>query len=96
MVIMGPDIISLGELLVEVIREKRDIPHRELGAVYKGPFPSGAPAIYIDTAARMAKNFSLTTGFIGVIGKDDFGICVLEKLKYDGSMGIKQALVRNG
>ena len=47
---MYPEIISLGELLVEIIRKKKDIPHGELGAIYKGPYPSGAPAIYIDTA----------------------------------------------
>ncbi|MFX1570449.1 MAG: carbohydrate kinase family protein [Promethearchaeota archaeon] len=84
MVKMCPDIISLGELLVEIIREKKDTPHGILGAVYKGPFPSGAPAIYIDTAARMGKNFNFTAGFIGVIGKDEFGACIVEKLKLDG------------
>ena len=81
---MYPEIISLGELLVEIIREKKDTPHGMLGAVYKGPFPSGAPAIYIDTAARMGKNFNFTAGFIGVIGKDEFGSCIIEKLKLDG------------
>ncbi len=80
---MCPDIISLGELLVEIMREKKDTPHGELGAVYKGPFPSGAPANYIDTTARMGKNFKLISGFIGVIGNDEFGSCVIEKLNYD-------------
>ena len=81
---MCPDIISLGELLVEIIREKKDTPHGMLGAEYKGPFPSGAPAIYIDTAARMGQNFNFTTGFIGVVGKDEFGSCIIQKLKFDG------------
>ncbi|MFX1591799.1 MAG: sugar kinase [Promethearchaeota archaeon] len=83
MVIMYPDIISLGELLVEIMREKLNISHGSLGAIYKGPFPSGAPAIYIDSAARMGKKFQLTTGFIGVIGNDEFGKCIIEKLQKD-------------
>ena len=68
---MYPDIISLGELLVEIIRSELDTPHSTLGATYKGPFPSGAPAIFIDSAARIGKKFKLSTGFIGAIGDDD-------------------------
>ena len=83
MVKMYPDIISLGELLVEIMRDKKDAQHCDIGAIYRGPFPSGAPAIFIDTAARMGKPFNLTTGFIGVIGNDDFGKCIIEKLRID-------------
>lgn len=78
-----PDIISLGELLVEIMRDKLDTPHGEVGAIYRGPFPSGAPAIFIDSAARMGKLFNLSTGLIGVIGNDIFGNCIIEKLKKD-------------
>jgi sugar/nucleoside kinase (ribokinase family) len=78
------DIISIGELLVEIMREKVDIPHSKIGAIYKGPYPSGAPAIFIDSAARMAKPFNISTGFIGVIGNDQFGECILHKLNGDG------------
>jgi sugar/nucleoside kinase (ribokinase family) len=80
---MVPDIISLGELLVEIIRDEINVPHKIIGASYKGPYPSGAPAIFIDTAARMGKKFKLATGFIGVIGNDDFGKCIIDKLKKD-------------
>jgi len=80
---MYPDIISLGELLVEIMREGKDTPHGSLGATYRGPFPSGAPAIYIDSAARIGKFFKFTTGIIGVIGNDEFGLCIIEKLKND-------------
>ncbi|GAG09378.1 unnamed protein product, partial [marine sediment metagenome] len=52
-----PDIISVGELLVEIMRTEVDIPHGQIGSFYKGPFPSGAPAIFIDSAARMGKPF---------------------------------------
>ncbi|MFX1311253.1 MAG: sugar kinase [Promethearchaeota archaeon] len=80
---MCPDIISLGELLVEIMRPELDTPHGTIGAIYRGPFPSGAPANFISTAARMGKPFGFTTGFIGVIGDDEFGKLITEKLKAD-------------
>ncbi len=78
-----PDIISLGELLVEIMRDKIDTKHGDIGAAYRGPFPSGAPAIFIDSAARMGMPFGFSTGFIGVIGNDEFGKCILAKLHND-------------
>lgn len=81
---MSPDIICLGELLVEIMRTEADIPHEKIGEKYKGPFPSGAPAIFIDSAARMGKPFNISTGFIGVIGNDEFGDVIVNKLKRDG------------
>ncbi len=78
-----PDIISIGELLVEIIRDKIDTPHGEIGAIYRGPFPSGAPAIFIDSAARMGKPFNFSSGFIGVIGNDEFGNCIMKRLHND-------------
>jgi len=79
-----PEIISIGELLVEIMRTEVDTPHRIIGASYKGPFPSGAPANFIDSATRMSKSFNLSTGFIGVVGNDEFGEIILNKLKSDG------------
>ncbi len=92
---MCPEIICLGELLVEIMRAEINTPHGEIGAIYRGPFPSGAPAIFIDSAARMAKPFKLTTGYIGVIGDDEFGYSIVEKLKEDG-VDISQIRVING
>ncbi|UCD01203.1 MAG: sugar kinase [Promethearchaeota archaeon] len=92
---MNPDIISLGELLIEIMRTDLDIPHGMIGATYRGPFPSGAPAIFIDSAARMGKIFQLTTGFFGVIGNDEFGNCIIEKLQKD-NVDISQIRVANG
>jgi len=80
---MCPDIISLGELLVEIMRTELNTPHGTIGAVYKGPYPSGAPANFISSAARMSKPFKFTAGFIGVIGDDEFGECIIRKLKQD-------------
>ena len=92
---MCPDIICLGELLVEIMRTEINTPHGEIGATYKGPFPSGAPAIFIDSAARMAKPFNFSTGYIGVIGDDEFGHCIIEKLKEDG-VDTSQIRIMNG
>ena len=80
---MNPEIISLGELLVEIMRTEKDLPHKTVGSVYKGPFPSGAPAIFIDSVARMSVPFNLSTGFIGAVGNDEFGETIIEKLKND-------------
>jgi len=45
-----------------------------------GPFPSGAPAIFIDTVARLGHK----GGIIGAVGNDDFGSCILKRLAEDG------------
>ena len=79
-----PEIITLGELLVEIMRPQKDIPHGIEGEIYKGPFPSGAPAIFIDSAARISTSFNISTGFIGVVGNDEFGYSIITKLKEDG------------
>jgi len=81
----GPDIICAGEMLVEVMRAEVGVPHAQVGAFYRGPFPSGAPCIFVDTAARMAKTRKFTAGMIGVIGNDDFGRVILNKLEADGA-----------
>ena len=75
----GLDLVSLGELLVEFVRKGRGEPHTVVGE-YVGPFPSGAPAITVDAAARLG----LRTGFIGVVGDDDFGAVVLNRFRSDG------------
>jgi len=66
------------------MRSEKDTPHGMVGASYKGPFPSGAPAIFIDSATRMSRSFDFSTGFIGVVGNDEFGEIVINKLKSDG------------
>jgi len=81
---LKPNIISLGELLVEIMRTEVDVPHGRIGSNYKGPFPSGAPANFIDSVARMSLPYNLSTGFIGVVGNDEFGDGILKKLKSDG------------
>lgn len=73
------DIITIGEILVEVLT-------REVGqelsqpGVLLGPYPSGAPAICIDQAGRMG----VKSAIIAKVGKDDFGKLNLERLCSDG------------
>lgn len=81
---MKPEIIVLGELLVEVMRAKKGVPHTAIGEVYRAPFPSGAPAIFASSAARMGKIYKIPVGYIGVVGNDDFGKVIIDKLLADG------------
>lgn len=75
---MGVDVVSLGELLVEIMRKKVDQPLDE-PADFVGPFPSGAPAIFADAVARLGRS----AGFVGVLGNDDFGKCILDRFSRD-------------
>jgi len=76
---MSPSIVSIGELLVEIMREKVDEPLDRPGT-FVGPFPSGAPAIFADAVARLGER----SGIIGTVGEDDFGKLILERLEKDG------------
>ena len=76
---VGSDVMALGEILVEIMRTKKDVPHTQVGE-YSGPYPSGAPAIFIDAVARLG----IKCGFIGVVGDDDFGRLLIDRLKNDG------------
>ena len=70
---------TMGEILVEIMRPRPGIPLYE-PAEFLGPFPSGAPAIFIDAVARLDH----PCGIIGGVGDDDFGRCVLDRLEADG------------
>lgn len=70
------EIWTMGELLCEIMRPEAESPLDKPG-IFHGPFPSGAPAICIDTVARLGHS----GGIIGGVGKDDFGKCILERLK---------------
>jgi sugar/nucleoside kinase (ribokinase family) len=73
------EIISIGNMLVEVMRTGLDMPLDQPGT-FAGPFPSGDTPIYADSAARLGHR----SGFIGVIGNDDFGKCMLDRFQRDG------------
>lgn len=74
-----PKIITIGEILVEIMAAQRGQTFLQPGTFY-GPFPSGAPAIFIDQAARMG----VPCGIISRVGKDPFGELNLNRLKKDG------------
>ena len=73
------EIVIMGELLVEIMRPKEDIPLYE-SDYFRGPFPSGAPGIFISTAARLGHSTAIISG----VGNDDFGENIMRRLKHDG------------
>ena len=70
---------TMGELLVEIMRPEPNMPLDKPG-LFRGPFPSGAPAIFIDTVARLGHQ----AGIISGVGNDGFGQCCLARLENDG------------
>lgn len=75
----NPTIATIGEILVEFVSHRRNCAFETVGA-YSGPYPSGAPAIFLDQAARMGA----ATQMIGGVGSDGFGRGVLSRLAQDG------------
>lgn len=75
---LGPT-ISIGEILVEIMAT-------EIGKGFtspltlKGPYPSGAPAIFIDQCAKITRS----AGIIASVGDDDFGRININRLNEDG------------
>lgn len=80
------EILTMGEILVEIMRPKKGIPLNKIDT-FKGPFPSGAPAIFIDAAANMGHGSAI----IGGVGNDEFGDLIISRLKKDNveTSGIK-------
>ncbi|MDX7950799.1 sugar kinase [Lichenihabitans sp. Uapishka_5] len=72
-------IVAIGEILVEIMAAEPGEGFREPLAL-TGPFPSGAPAIFADQAAR----FGQPAAMIGCVGDDDFGRVNLDRLSRDG------------
>jgi len=68
-------IITLGEILVEIMRPTAGQPLDRNGE-FRGPFASGAPAIFAVAAARLG----LFSAFIGSVGDDAFGRMLRAKL----------------
>jgi sugar/nucleoside kinase (ribokinase family) len=81
---------AIGELLVEFVCTEKDARHLR-AASYVGPFPSGAPGIFIDQAARLATALGGRAIFAGAVGDDAFGKVILRRLTEDG---VDPALIR--
>jgi len=73
------EIIALGEMLVEIMRPTAGQPLDRPGE-FRGPFASGAPAIFAVATARLG----LDTAFIGAIGEDAFGRFLRARLSAEG------------
>lgn len=69
-----------GEILVEIMAERIGQSFLEPGPL-AGPFPSGAPAIFIAQAAALGA----AAGLIGAVGDDAFGQVNLDRLKRLGA-----------
>jgi hypothetical protein len=72
-------LVTIGEILVEIIATTVGDGFREPQPLI-GPFPSGAPAIFIDQVAKLGAR----CGMIGAVGADDFGRLNIERLAADG------------
>ena len=72
-------IVTVGEILVEIMATAPGDGFREPIELV-GPFPSGAPAIFIDQVARLGHPCAI----IACVGDDDFGHLNLDRLRRDG------------
>jgi len=73
------DILSVGALEVEIMRPKPDLPLNEINT-FVGPFPSGSSVITVGAAAKLG----LKSAIVGIIGDDEFGNVVYNRLVKDG------------
>jgi sugar/nucleoside kinase (ribokinase family) len=73
-------IVTIGEILVEIMATTPGEGFLEPIELL-GPYPSGAPAIFIDQAAKLGQ----PCGIIGCVGRDDFGRLNLDRLARDGT-----------
>ncbi|MBN9364884.1 MULTISPECIES: sugar kinase [unclassified Devosia] len=75
---LGPT-VCVGEILVEIVATSIGEGFRTAQPLV-GPYPSGAPAIFIDQCGRLGGRAAM----IGAVGDDDFGRLNLERLRADG------------
>ncbi|HJS28660.1 MAG TPA: PfkB family carbohydrate kinase, partial [Anaerolineales bacterium] len=72
------DIVTLGELLIDMIPSEAGLPLGQVGAF--SPQPGGAPANVAVAAARL----SASSAFIGKVGDDPFGHFLVDVLNKEG------------
>lgn len=71
-------IVTIGEILVEIMAVEKGTGFLEPQPLI-GPFPSGAPAIFIDQVGRLGHPAAI----VSAVGDDDFGRL---NLKYTDSV----------
>jgi tagatose kinase len=72
-------VVTIGEILVEIMAVEPGQGFRTAIQLV-GPFPSGAPAIFIDQVGMLGQ----PCGMVSCVGNDDFGVVNLERLRADG------------
>lgn len=76
---MTSKVVTVGEIVVEIMAVRPGNGFREAIDLI-GPFPSGAPAIFIDQLARQRHPCAM----VSCVGDDDFGWLNIERLRGDG------------
>jgi sugar/nucleoside kinase (ribokinase family) len=76
---MAKKVLTVGEILVEIVATTQGDGFREPQPLI-GPFPSGAPAIFIDQVGRLGTPAAI----VSRVGDDDFGRLNLDRLAADG------------
>lgn len=74
----GP-VVTIGEILVEIMATTLGDGFLEPQSLI-GPFPSGAPAIFIDQVGKLGAPAAI----VSAVGDDDFGTLNLDRLRKDG------------
>jgi sugar/nucleoside kinase (ribokinase family) len=72
-------LVTIGEILVEIMAVEPGEGFRQPIPLV-GPFASGAPAIFIDQAARLGQPCAI----VSCVGNDDFGRMCVDRLRRDG------------
>lgn len=72
-------VVVIGEILVEIMADTLGDGFLAPIAL-TGPYPSGAPAIFIDQVAKLGQPCAI----VSAVGDDDFGRLNLERLRHDG------------
>ena len=83
-------LVTIGEILVEFVSHERNCALEKI-TEYSGPYPSGAPAIFLNQATIMGA----VTEMIGGVGSDAFGRSVLNRLRHDG-VGVDGVKISKG
>ncbi|MCP4383218.1 MAG: sugar kinase [Hyphomicrobiales bacterium] len=72
-------VATVGEILVEILADTPGTGFRHAQPL-SGPYPSGAPAIFIDQVGKLG----VPCGIVGAVGNDDFGWLNIDRLRSDG------------
>ena len=76
---MSKKVLTVGEILVEIVATTKGDGFLEPQPLV-GPFPSGAPAIFIDQVGRLGTPAAI----VSRVGDDDFGRLNVSRLEADG------------